>query len=182
MARDEQQPATFLRPLDPARDGPSLHALYSDEECCRYLTRPATATVAETIALLTEYMCGPPGGCWAVVEGDPEGPALGRVAMIPRGEGVFEAACMTVPAAQGRGLTRAALAKALDFAFLESGARRVYADIDPDNAASIRLFERLGFQHEGRLRAAWATHIGVRDTIMMAVIDSDIAVGAPWRR
>ena len=76
-------------------------------------------------------------------------------------------------------LTVEALTRALDIAFDARGARRVYADIDPDNAPSLRLFERVGFQYEGRLRATYETHIGVRDSIMMSLLESD---PKPWRR
>lgn len=44
---------------------------------------------------------------------------------------------------------------------------------DDENMASIRLFERLGFQREGLLRANWKTHIGVRHSVIMGLIDID---------
>ena len=46
------------------------------------------------------------------------------------------------------------------------GLHRVFADIDPDNAASIGVVVRLGFRLEGRLRQAWKTHIGLRDSLI----------------
>ena len=39
-----------------------------------------------------------------------------------------------------------------------------------DNAPSIGLVERLGFALEGRLRAEWETHIGVRDTLIYGLL------------
>ena len=50
-----------------------------------------------------------------------------------------------------------------------------YADIDPENAGSIKLVERLGFKYEGRLRGAWKTHIGVRDTLIYGMLAQDLA-------
>ena len=39
-------PADFiLRPIDPEKDGPALHAIFGDEDSCRFMTRPAAATV-----------------------------------------------------------------------------------------------------------------------------------------
>jgi len=61
----------------------------------------------------------------------------------------------------------------LAHAFDTLGLRRLYADIDPDNTASIRLVEALGFQLEGRLREAWETHIGVRDSLIYGLTRSD---------
>jgi RimJ/RimL family protein N-acetyltransferase len=58
----------------------------------------------------------------------------------------------------------------LDHLFGAEGRRRVFADTDPDNMASRRLLERLGFTLEGRLRAEWETHIGVRDSLIYGLL------------
>ena len=50
------------------------------------------------------------------------------------------------------------------------GTRRIFADIDPEAVASARLLERIGFTCEGRLREEWETHIGVRDTLIYAML------------
>lgn len=166
-----------LRPLDPDRDGPALHAIWGDEESCTYMTGPAFETVEETAALLKEWAKGVEETSWAIVE-EPEGPALGRIALIPRGRDIWEAACMIRPEARGKNLAARALAIAIDEAFEKRGARRIFADVDPDNIASLRVFERLGFQREGVARANWKTHIGVRDSVMLSLIDTDQRI---WR-
>ena len=168
---------TLLRLLDPDRDGAALHAIWGDEESCRFMTGPAFATVAETVANLKRWTDKCEDTSWAVVE-RPDGPALGRVALFPSGRDVWEAACMIVPSARGRNLAASALAEAIDIVFARKAARRIFADIDPDNHASIRTFERLGFVREGLLRANWKTHIGVRDSVIMGLVDSD---PRPWR-
>ena len=45
----------MLRLLNPERDGPALHAIFGDEECCTYLAGPATRSVAETVSLLKKW-------------------------------------------------------------------------------------------------------------------------------
>jgi ribosomal-protein-alanine N-acetyltransferase len=169
----------ILRPLDPERDGEALHAIWGDEESCRYMTREPTANAAETIALLKEWTAGGEDTSWAVLE-DERGPVLGRVAIFPRLErnAVWECGCMIVPAARGRNLAARALAQAIDDAFDNKGIRRVVADIDPDNLASVRVFERLGFRWEGRLRGEWVTHIGQRDSLIYGLLRDD---PRPWR-
>ena len=114
---------SLLRPLDPDRDGPALHAVFGDEESCRYLARPHFASLAETIAQLKAW--GGPGDdtSWAVVE-NPDGPALGRVSLYTHGRDIWEAACMIVPAARGRNLAARALAEAIDYVFEKKDARR----------------------------------------------------------
>ncbi len=166
-----------LRPLDPGRDGPALHAIWGDEESCTYMTGPACATVEETVALMKEWNTGFEETTWVIVEA-PDGPALGRIGLFPRGRDIFEAACMVCPEARGKNLAARALAIAIDEAFDKRGARRIFADVDPDNIASLRVFERLGFQREGVARANWKTHIGVRDSVILSLIDTDPRV---WR-
>jgi len=50
------------------------------------------------------------------------------------------------------------------------GQRRVFADVDPDNRGSIKLLETLGFKLEGRLRAEWEMHIGIRDSLIYGLL------------
>jgi ribosomal-protein-alanine N-acetyltransferase len=168
----------FIRRIDPVRDGPALHAIYGDAESCRYMTRPAMPDVAATIAMMTEWLGEGNDINW-VISATPDGPALGRVAVYPRGQNnVWEAACMIAPAARGHNLAARGLARALDHAFDELGARRIMADIDPDNIPSIRVFEKLGFTLEARLRGEWEMHIGIRDSLIYGLLRDD---PRPWK-
>lgn len=168
----------ILRAFDAEADGPALHAIFGDEASCRYLTRPATASVTETIAMMRAWMGHGDDINWTIAE-TPDGPALGRVSVYPRGKNnVWDAACMIVPAARGRNLSARAMARALEAAFETQGARRITADIDPDNHASIRVFEKLGFTLEARLRGEWEMHIGIRDSLIYGLLRDD---PRPWR-
>ncbi len=169
----------ILRPLDPERDGAALHAIFGDADSCRYMTHAPFKTVAETIAQLAEWTSSSKDTSWAVADSE-DGPALGRVSVYPRGRYiVWDAAWMIAPTARGRGLAFRALAIAIDHVFEHKGARRIVADIDPDNATSIRTFERLGFKLEGRLRGEWEMHIGVRDALIYGLLRDD---PRPWRQ
>ena len=55
----------------------------------------------------------------------------------------------------GTGLMREALQAVVEQAFGTLGLRRLEAEVDPDNAASTRLLERVGFVREGLLRERW---------------------------
>lgn len=166
-----------LRRLDVARDGEALHAIWGDEESCRFMTGPANKTVAETIVQLVGWTRGLEDTSWAVILPGAEA-ACGRIAFIPHGRDIWEAACMIVPSARGQNLAARALALGIDDIFARKAARRILADVDPDNIASLRTFERLGFKREGYFRANWKTHIGIRDSVMFGLIDSD---PRPWR-
>jgi [ribosomal protein S5]-alanine N-acetyltransferase len=75
----------------------------------------------------------------------------------------------------GHGYAREAVSAVIDRLF-DEGQRRVFADTDPQNSASIALLETLGFTREARLRAEWETHIGVRDSLIFGLLRHE------WRR
>lgn len=59
---------------------------------------------------------------------------------------------LTDPAARGRGLAAKAIQVMLRYAFLELGLSRITARIIDGNEPSRKLFNNLGFVHEGTLR------------------------------
>lgn len=166
-----------LVPLDADRHAEALHQIFGDEESCRYLSRPAQDSVAGTAAQIRRWNDGFEDTSWAI-EDTRSGDCLGRIQTYTKGEDVWEVACMVVPGARGRRLAERALHHAIDVTFERKGARRIFADVDPDNLPCVRTFERLGFTLEGRLRATWKTHIGVRDSLILSMIDGD---PRPWR-
>jgi ribosomal-protein-alanine N-acetyltransferase len=154
-----------------------------DPASCTWLPRPATAQVAETIARLRAWTEGLEDLSWAICEA-PDGPALGRVALFPAPDEspdddgaeaawppppgpILECAVMLVPPARGRGLAAEALARVTAHAFEVRGAGRLLADIDPDNHASLRLFERAGFRRIAHRSGTWTTHLGLRDSVFL---------------
>ncbi|MEU6236324.1 GNAT family protein [Kitasatospora sp. NPDC047058] len=70
----------------------------------------------------------------------------------------------------GRGLATDAARTMVQFAFEELGLHRVSAAIGPDNAASIRLIENLGFAREGVLRDHVFTNGAWRDSVLYSVL------------
>ncbi len=55
----------------------------------------------------------------------------------------------------GGGYMFEALRALLDQAFTVMALRRIEAEVDPNNVASLALLERLGFTREGRARERW---------------------------
>jgi [ribosomal protein S5]-alanine N-acetyltransferase len=49
----------------------------------------------------------------------------------------------------GRGITPTALAMAADYCFFTAGLHRLEVNIRPENSASLRVVEKLGFREEG---------------------------------
>ncbi len=157
-----------LRPLDPDRDAAALHASLGDADAARHLPFAPTADVEETRVRLVRWS-GPPTPQWAIVRSGPAPDvASGRVTLMARRPGVAEIGVQIVPAEQGRGLARRAVCALTAFALAELKLMRVFADVDPANAASARVFARAGFRLEGRLKDAWVTHAGVADSLIYA--------------
>jgi RimJ/RimL family protein N-acetyltransferase len=70
----------------------------------------------------------------------------------------------------GRGYMHEALTALLGFTFGTLDLHRLEADVDPNNAASIRSLERLGFQREGYLRERWLVGGKVYDSLYYGLL------------
>ena len=81
------------------------------------------------------------------------------------------------PSMQGRGLASEAVRTSLAFAFGPMDLHRVEADVDPDNEASLRLLERIGFKREGVLRERWFTFGTWKDTVLLGLLAGDVRPG-----
>jgi RimJ/RimL family protein N-acetyltransferase len=75
----------------------------------------------------------------------------------------------------GRGYATDAARVMLDFGFKELGLHRISGAVGPDNAASVRVLERLGFQFEGRIRDHVFTNDKWRDSLLYSVLASEWA-------
>ena len=84
----------------------------------------------------------------------------------------------------GRGVTPTALAMALDHCFFVVGLHRVEATIRPENHASRRVVEKLGFREEGLRRRSLHIDGAWRDHLSYAMTSEDAAGGLlpRWRR
>jgi ribosomal-protein-alanine N-acetyltransferase len=83
----------------------------------------------------------------------------------------------------GKGVTPTAVALATDYCFASLRVHRMEICIRPENAASLRVVEKLGFRHEGfreryiHINGAW------RDHVCYAVTVEEVPQGvlARWR-
>jgi len=69
-----------------------------------------------------------------------------------------------------KGYMNEALQALLSHAFEVMNLRRLEADVDPRNAASIRTLERLGFQREGFLRERWHVCGEIQDALFYGLL------------
>jgi ribosomal-protein-alanine N-acetyltransferase len=82
------------------------------------------------------------------------------------------------PARQRQGIGTEAVSAMLEYCFGELGLHRVQAFIHPDNAASRRLAERLGFHCEGLLRDNLRVADDWRDDMLYALLANERGRGA----
>lgn len=156
-----------LRPVVRA-DAATLLPSFSDPDVMRWWSRGPFTSEEELAEWLVPSGGWPGGRSWAVAESE-TGPAIGRLAAINRGDRISEIGYLVARERQRQGVAREAVAALVTHLFAE-GCRRIYADTDPENAASNRLLERLGFTLEGRLREQWTTHLGRRDSLIWGLL------------
>ncbi len=150
-------------------DAAALHPMYADVEANHWGSYPPHTTLEETRDRLKNSVSDAHWRAWAVtMKGDDT--AIGTVACYEKRQGkVSEVGYSLCREYWGRGIAKEAVVAMVDLLFAE-GQRRVFADTDPDNVASIALVEGLGFTREARLRAEWETHIGVRDSLIFGML------------
>ncbi|HEY2948174.1 MAG TPA: GNAT family N-acetyltransferase [Micromonosporaceae bacterium] len=83
---------------------------------------------------------------------------------------------------RGRGYTTRAARLLARWAFAEAGIARLIAGTNPDNAASQRVLERVGFRREGYLRGRLpAAGPGRADDVLYGLLPEDLRDALPTR-
>lgn len=161
--------------LRPGRleDADALHTLWGDPHAMRWWSHPPHATIEQSRAKMDAVLSAAGWRFWAVTRTDDaegDGRAIGTLSVHAHRPGVAEIGYGFARRYWGDGLGQESVSALLDQLFRAERHRRVFADTDPDNAGSNRLLERLAFTCEGRLRAEWETHLGVRDSLIWGLL------------
>jgi RimJ/RimL family protein N-acetyltransferase len=134
--------AIEVTPQEVAQHAAALSAAYNDPANAPLMGHTAPISPAEVI---DTYAQGIKKGMRAFLlfqAGELVGDADLRGIKAGRAEFAF---MIAMPSAQGKGLgTRFAL-MVHDFGFREVELRRIYASVSPQNTASLRVFEKLGY-------------------------------------
>lgn len=156
-----------LRPLVRG-DARALFTTLADEAQCRYLSRDAFANVEELASWLVDPDWN--GRSWVAVD-RASGCLAGRFVLVSTAEvGMSELGYITVTEWQGRGVAGECVTALISHAFEVENLRRLVAEIDAENAASIALIESLGFTREGWLREHETTHKGLCDVLIYGLL------------
>lgn len=165
-----------LRMLTPA-DAGDVYAVFSDPRVMRYWSSPPMTDpeqAAGYIEHIGAWFARRGGMQWGIVERDHDR-VIGTTTLCAFSLEHRRCEIGYALAADHwhRGLAGEALGAVLDFAFDTLGFERIEADIDPRNAPSIRLVERLGFQREGLLRCRWRIAGEVQDSVLYGLLRTD---------
>lgn len=82
-----------------------------------------------------------------------------------------------IPEVAGRGVTTTAVALTIDYLLTDYGLHRVEIDIRPENAASLRIVEKLGLRHEGLKQRYIHINGDWRDHYIFAITNEEIGPG-----
>ncbi|MEL7197497.1 MAG: GNAT family protein [Pseudomonadota bacterium] len=162
-------PRFTMRPLQKG-DEAALFPTLSDTEQCRYLSHPPFKDEEQ----LWDWLAAPdwPGRSWIAV--DEMGEVAGRFVAVPsHAEAVFEIGYIVCMDRQGEGIA-SECAKALIQHLWQEGARKLTAELDTRNTASIRLIEKLGFTREAHFREHEETHIGMCDVYWYGMLRREV--------
>jgi ribosomal-protein-alanine N-acetyltransferase len=142
----------ILRHLEPG-DLDDLYALYRDPEIRRYFPE-GTLSYEETKEELDWFLNGHPRrpelGLWATIH-KPDMRFIGRCGLLPwtiDGRAEVEVAYLLAKPYWGQGLATEAARAIAGYALEQLGLSRLICMIDPDNAASRRVAERIGMTLE----------------------------------
>lgn len=138
--------------LRPARrtDLGAFHAILSNAEAMRYWSTPPHDDVQQTRD-------------WLDLEIAAESEDASVFVLEFEGEVIGKAGCYRLPeigyilhpAFWSRGLAREALSAIIPHIFTNFPVDALVADVDPRNAASLALLDRLGFREIGRAERTW---------------------------
>ncbi len=165
-----------LRHLEES-DTDSLFEIFSDRETMRYWSAPPfqkRAEAAELIAEIHECFRQKTLLEWGIARKS-DNKIIGTTTLFHLDEKNRRAEIGYALNRRfwGNGFVNEALISLLNFAFAQLNLHRIEADVDPQNAASIRVLERLGFQKEGYLRERWIVGDEIQDALFYGLLRRD---------
>lgn len=174
----------ILRPLA-GGDEAALFSIFSDPEVVRYWSRSAWTDMSQAeemlAAALRDYADG--SGLRYGIVAAATGELIGVASLFAfnRDNRRCDLGYVLGSRHWGRGYVSEALVPVLEHAFGALGMNRIEADIDPQNLASGRVLEKLGFRLEGFMPERWIVHGEKADTAFYGLLKRYWDEAAPSR-
>jgi RimJ/RimL family protein N-acetyltransferase len=156
------------------RDVEPVFEMESDPVAMRYWSRPPMRDLSEAreaVEHVKGYFAAREALRWSVCDAK-EDRMLGHISLFDFSEQNRRAEIGYGLAHRhwGQGFMNEALTAVVDYAFGPLGLRRLEADTDPRNLASLRTLERLGFTREGLLRERWQVGDEISDSVLWGLL------------
>lgn len=167
-----------LRQVRPS-DAPALFAIFSDPEVTRYYDQPSFTELAQAEGLTTrmqQRFAEKRTVRWAITR--PTDDVLLGTCGYAEWKRHFHCAAVGYELARaewGQGIMTETLTAVLTFGFTRMQLNRVEAYVMTDNAASMRLLQKLGFQQEGLLRQYGYWQNAYHDLHLFALLKRDFS-------
>ena len=155
-------------------DLPALFKIFSDSEVTKYWGSPALQQQEDAEKLLGEIRSLFQSRTlfqWGIARVEDDA-VIGTctLARLDANHRVAEIGFALARDCWGRGYMKEALPLMIDFAFSRLGLRRLEADADPRNIASLRLLDRFGFTQEGLLRERYCVNAELQDAVLLGLL------------
>ncbi|MCW8925780.1 MAG: GNAT family N-acetyltransferase [Xanthomonadales bacterium] len=158
-------------------DAEAMFAMLSDAESMKYWSSPPVSDVSDALEILQKDIESDARGdsiCWAVTLRD-EDEMIGKCILFQFSPANRRAEIGFILNRDywRRGLMHQALEAVIHFAFNTLKLHRIEADVDPDNAGSLGILDKLGFEREGLFRDRWQLNDGWVDSVMLGLLNRD---------
>jgi len=162
-----------LRPLR-EDDLPDLYAVFADPDVMRYWSTPPMRDMAEARVYLAEIernFAARTAFKWAITrQGNDRLIGTTSLFRLDGPHNTAEIGYALGSAHWGNGYAAEAVRRTSQFGFDALALRRIEADIDPRNLASIQVIEKAGFQREGVLRERYIYNGEIQDVVFYGLL------------
>lgn len=176
IPRDLNTRDLHLRPIR-LSDVDGMFTMLSDQESMKYWCAPPVTEPDDALEVLRRDVESDEQGnsmCWAVtLKGQDK--MIGKCILFQFSQENHRAEIGFIlnRSYWRQGLTYQALEAVIEFAFETLKLHRIEADVDPENAGSLGILEKLGFKREGLFRDRWFSYGEWVDSVMLGLINPD---------
>ncbi|NUP05829.1 MAG: GNAT family N-acetyltransferase [Polyangiaceae bacterium] len=158
-------------------DAEDVYRLYCDREAVRFGYAPRMVELSDAVAVIDEtrrLAAEKTIFHWGVASAE-TGRIIGHATLFHvdwrhrRGEIGYS----VLRDLWGQGVGTRVVRTLLEFSFGSLDLRRMEADVDPRNVASLRLLEKVGFRREGLFRERWEIDGELQDGVALALLRSE---------
>jgi RimJ/RimL family protein N-acetyltransferase/8-oxo-dGTP pyrophosphatase MutT (NUDIX family) len=167
-----------LRPF--VEDHIAAHVEGEDDEARLWFGHPGRSTPEGMLEVVERWQREREAGTRLTFAIHHGGEIVGNAEVRPRGE-TASLSWMLYAGHRGQGFATRAVRLVTDYAIEHLGARRVQAEVDPRNAASLRVATRAGLRREGvqRLEPGMADRPDATGMVILARLASDPPLSDP---